>query len=139
MSGNDFTAADIATEPLMNGAQVATYATGVRTGGDADGELLGVLGVHFDWQPQAAAITQGVRLSDAERRTTRALLVDSTGRVIAASDGKGILADRIQLRSEGRDCGSYNDGARLIAFHKTPGYETYAGLGWYGVIVQTAA
>jgi hypothetical protein len=139
-SGNDFTAADITTEPLLNGAQVATYATGVRAGGDADGELIGVLGIHFDWQPQAAAITQGLRLSEAERRTTRALLVDSTGRVIAASDGKGILTDRVQLRADGRHCGNYTESnGRLIAFHKTPGYETYAGLGWYGVIVQAAA
>lgn len=138
-SGNDFTAADITTEPLLNGAQVATYATGVRAGGDADGELIGVLGIHFDWQPQAAAITQGLRLSEAERRTTRAMLVDSTGRVIAASDGKGILTDRIQLRADGRDCGNYTENnGRLIAFHRTPGYETYAGLGWYGVIVQSA-
>ncbi len=139
-SGNDFTAADIATESLLNGAQIATYATGVRAGGEAEGELLGVLGIHFDWQPQAAAITQGIRLSEAERRTTRALLVDSTGRVIAASDGKGILTDRVQLRSEGREYGSYSEAdGRLVAFHKTLGYETYAGLGWYGVILQKAA
>jgi hypothetical protein len=24
----------------------------------------------------------------------------------------------------------------LIGFHKTPGYETYEGLGWYGCVVQ---
>jgi len=24
----------------------------------------------------------------------------------------------------------------VTAFHRTPGYETYAGLGWWGVIVQ---
>jgi hypothetical protein len=26
----------------------------------------------------------------------------------------------------------------MIAFHATPGYETYRGLGWYGVIVCAA-
>jgi hypothetical protein len=26
----------------------------------------------------------------------------------------------------------------LVAFHATPGYETYKGLGWYGVIVRAA-
>jgi len=136
-SGDDFTAADIRSEPLLKGAQVATYATGVREGGDAGGRLLGVMGVHFDWQPQATAIMQGLRLSDAERENTRALLVDSAGRIIAASDGRGILTERIQLRSEGRVSGSYHDGdGRLVAFHCTPGYETYKGLGWYGVIVQ---
>jgi hypothetical protein len=24
----------------------------------------------------------------------------------------------------------------MVAFHATPGYETYRGLGWYGVIVS---
>lgn len=135
-SGDEFAVADITTEPLLKGAQVATYATGVRANGDAKGKLSGVLGVHFDWQPQAAAITRGVRLSDAERQTTRALLVDSSGRVIAASDGQGILTERISLRTGGQPFGHYQDGGKLVAFHRTPGYETYEGLGWYGVIVQ---
>ncbi|MEP1895661.1 MAG: hypothetical protein ABJQ98_04210 [Alloalcanivorax venustensis] len=30
--------------------------------------------------------------------------------------------------------GYYMDGDRLVAFALTPGYETYRGLGWYGVI-----
>ncbi len=135
-SGNDFAVDDVATEPLLGGAQVATYASGVRAGGRADGELIGILGVHFDWQPQAQAITSGVRLLESERQTTRALLVDASGRVIAASDGKGVLSEHIQLRTGGKASGHYSDGDRLIAFHKTPGYETYEGLGWYGVIVQ---
>jgi hypothetical protein len=28
------------------------------------------------------------------------------------------------------------DNSRMVGFSLTPGYETYAGLGWYGVIVQ---
>ncbi|WP_443750306.1 methyl-accepting chemotaxis protein [Asticcacaulis solisilvae] len=136
-TGDDFTAADIRAEPLLGGAHVATYATGVREAGDANGRLLGVLGVHFDWQPQAMAIMQGLRLSEAERGSTRALLADSTGRVIAASDGHGLLNERLQMRTDGRASGSYTDASgRLVAFHRTPGYETYQGLGWYGVIIQ---
>lgn len=135
-SGEEFAVADIATERHLAGAQVATYATAVRENGLADGKPIGVLGAHFDWQPQAAAITQGIRLSGEERKTTRALLVDSSGRVIAASDGQGILHDRVTLRTGGQPSGAYQDGGDLIAFHRTPGYETYAGLGWYGVIIQ---
>jgi hypothetical protein len=135
-SGNDFAVDDIAVEPLLGGAQVATYATGVRAGGRADGELLGVLGVHFDWQPQAQAITGGVRLLDGEKATTRVLLIDASGRVIAASDGKGLLHDRVRLSTGGQVSGHYGDSGKIVAFHRTPGYETYQGLGWYGVIVQ---
>jgi hypothetical protein len=136
-SGNDFAVADITTEPLLKGAQVATYATGVREGGDAGGKLLGVLGVHFDWQPQAMAVAQGVRLSDDERRRTRVLLVDAQGLVIAASDARGILSERLHLKHDGQPSGHYsNSQGEITAFHRTPGYETYAGLGWYGVMVQ---
>jgi hypothetical protein len=131
--------ADITTEPLLKGAQVATYATGVREGGVAEGRLLGILGVHFDWQPQAKAITEGVRLSDEERRRTRALLVDAKGLVIAASDGRGVLQERVQLKTDGRNHGHYLSAhGEMTAFHRTPGYETYQGLGWYGVIIQQA-
>lgn len=138
-SGNDFAVADITTEPLLNGAQIATYATGVRAGGEADGKLLGILGVHFDWQPQAQTIMTGIRLGDEERAKTRALLVDASGLVIAASDGKGILSERVQIKSDGRDSGHYRDpDGTITAFHTTPGYETYAGLGWRGVLVQKA-
>jgi len=136
-SGNDFAVADIETEPLLNGAQVASYAAGVRAGGRADGELLGVLGIHFDWQPQAETIVKGVRLADGERARTRVLLTDAQGLLIAASDGRGVLSERVALDTQGRASGHYIDRSeRLIAFHRTPGYETYEGLGWYGVIIQ---
>ncbi|MFN3808551.1 methyl-accepting chemotaxis protein [Asticcacaulis sp.] len=138
-SGNDFAVADITTEPLLKGAQVASYATGVRVGGQAEGELIGILGVHFDWQPQAETIVKGVRLSEAEKRRTRVLLTDAQGLIIAASDGRGTLSERVRLDTQGRASGHALDSSeRLVAFHRTPGYETYAGLGWYGVIIQEA-
>jgi hypothetical protein len=28
------------------------------------------------------------------------------------------------------------DGDAVVGFARTPGYETYEGLGWYGAIVQ---
>jgi hypothetical protein len=139
ISGDDFAVADIASEPLIGGAQVATYATGVREGGAADGRLLGILGVHFDWQPQARAIVEGVRLSNEERARTRVMLVDATGLVIAASDNSGLLSERVSIKTEGREQGHYvENSGTMTAFHVTPGYETYRGLGWKGVIVQKA-
>ena len=86
---------------------------------------------------QARAIVQGVRVGAADR--ARVLLVDSSFRVIASSDGQGILTERVPLNLEGRRCGFYQDRAgTLVAFHATPGYETYKGLGWYGVITGAA-
>jgi len=136
-SGDDYAVADIDACALLKGAQVATYVASVREGGDAHGKPIGVLAVHFDWEPQSRAIVQGVRLTPEEASRTRVMLVDAKRRIIAASDGRGILTSDFPLMAEGRPSGSYTDpSGRLVAFHVTPGYETYRGLGWYGVIEQ---
>jgi hypothetical protein len=137
--GDDYAVADINACALLGGAQVATYVASVREGGDARGKPIGVLAVHFDWEPQARAIVQGVRLTPEEAARTRVMLVDAQRRVIAASDGNGILSSAFALKADGRPSGSYIDSAgKLVAFHLTPGYETYRGLGWYGVIEQAS-
>ena len=133
-SGDDFVVADVAANPVLDGAASATYATAIRKGGAANGRPLGVLGIFFDWAPQAAAVVEGVALSDEERAQARALLLDAEGRVIAASDGAGILSEVFTLRTEGRPRGHYVEPERVVAFARTPGYETYKGLGWYGAI-----
>jgi hypothetical protein len=82
------------------------------------GEPTGVLAIHFDWQPQARAIVQGVRVSAADK--ARVLLVDSNFRVIAASDGEGLLTERVPLSLEGRRSDFYYDrDGSLVAFHAT--------------------
>lgn len=135
-TGDDFHAEDVAVEPLLGGAQVATYATVVREGGTTHGRPLGVLAAHFDWEPQARTIVESVRLGD-HQGAARVLLIDRTRRVIAASDGRGILTERLVFDPKGRASGfeTLPDGT-FVAFHATPGYETYAGLGWYGVILE---
>jgi Methyl-accepting chemotaxis protein (MCP) signalling domain len=137
-SGDDYTAADIRAEGRLGGAQVATYCASVRRDGEASGEPLGVLAIHFDWEPQARAIVQGVRVAPEDRARTRVLLVDAARRVIAASDGAGLLTERLRLDLAGPESGVVptKGGRGLVAYHRTPGYETYRGLGWYGVIVQ---
>jgi hypothetical protein len=52
-TGDDYAVADITACAALNGAPVATYAAAVREGGDANGRPIGVLGIHFDWSPQA--------------------------------------------------------------------------------------
>jgi len=133
-SGDDYFAGDIERQPLLGDAPVATYCASVREGGNANGKPLGVLAIHFDWETQARAIVQGVRVDDAKARV---LLVDSKFRVIASSDGQGLLSERVPLQQNGGRSGVYKDVSGLqVAFHLTPGYETYGGLGWFGVIVR---
>jgi len=136
-SGDDYVAGDIEYQPLLGNAQVATYCASVRADGKAHGKPVGVLAIHFDWEPQARAIVQGVRVGTADK--ARVLLVDSNFRVIAASDGQGLLSERVTLSLEGRCSGFYHDRSGvLVSFHATPGYETYKGLGWFGVILAAA-
>jgi hypothetical protein len=60
--------------------------------------------------------------------------------VIAASDSQGLLTERIQLSTKSGKSGFYHDhSGGLVAYHATPGYETYQGLGWFGVILGAAA
>jgi hypothetical protein len=137
-SGDDYVASDVECQPLLGNAQVATYCASVREGGKANGKPIGVLAIHFDWEPQARAIVQGVRVGANDK--ARVLLVDSNFRVIAASDDQGLLTERLQLAQQGGSTsGFYHDrSGGLVAYHATPGYETYKGLGWFGVI-QCAA
>jgi hypothetical protein len=137
-TGDDYVAGDVEQQPLLGNAQVSTYCASIRTEGRSNGKPLGVLAIHFDWQTQARAIVQGVRVGSEDN--ARALLVDSKFRVIAASDDVGILSERIPLSLDGRSAGFYTDrSGQQVAFHATPGYETYKGLGWYGVIVGQAS
>ena len=139
-SGNDFASTDIeALEPL-GGALVASYSTAIRRGGEAHGEPLGALVIFFDWHTQAQAVVCGVKFSDEERERGRALILDSNHRVIASSDGKGVLTEFMNLPALKEPTGQLRsrDGA-LLGYAKTPGYETYRGMGWSGVITLRPA
>jgi len=138
-SGDHYSAQDIEVAARLGAQQVATYSTAVRDGGRANGRVIGALGIFFDWGTQAAAVVNAVRLTEEEKKLTRCMLVDREGRVIASSDGKGILRDKFKIRksagSSKTDFYTTADGTS-VGFSETPGYETYPGLGWHGVIEQ---
>ncbi|MDI1363943.1 MAG: methyl-accepting chemotaxis protein [bacterium] len=136
-TGDDFIACDIERVRALNDAPVATYATAIREGGQSKGRVLGVMGVHFDWRPQAQAVVDGVRLTSEERSRSRVMLLDRKGRVLAASDGRGVLTETFPLNTAEGAMGSYADGDLTVGYALTPGYETYKGLGWYGCLTQT--
>jgi hypothetical protein len=138
-SGDDYTAGDISLCKPLDNAQVATYAASVRAGGESKGRPLGVLAVHFDWAPQARTIVKGARIDADEWAKTTVMIVDAKQRIIASSDDQHGLSDSIVLDAGGRRSGYYVAADQsTVAFHATPGYETYRGLGWYGVIKRKA-
>jgi transcription termination factor NusB len=136
-SGDQYIVDDIYNSSLHNGAPVAVYSTAVRRGGDLNGEALGVLGVFFDWGEQARCIVKDEpNLTANEWQRTRVLLLDGKQRIIASSDGVGLL-NFFRLDSQGRTKGYYREAdGSLVAFARTIGYQEYDGLGWYGVVVQ---
>lgn len=136
--GGEFAVADISRNRGLDNAVVATYATAIRAEGETNGAPIGALGIFFDWQAQGRNIVEGVRLSPEEKAKSRCLIIDSNHRIIADSNGSGELSEHFPLNTRGGERGYYVDNfGDAIGYALTPGYETYAGLGWYGVIVQT--
>ena len=137
--GNEFAVADVAPNEMLNNQPVATYATAIRAGGLENGKPMGVLGIFFDWAPQSGTVVSSVRLTEEEQLEgrTKCLIVDSQFRILAASDHRYLLMGRYPIKTDGQDSGFYQaDDGTVVAFALTPGYETYKGLGWYGLILQ---
>jgi hypothetical protein len=138
--GTEFSVSNIRACSAMDNRLVATYGAAIRAAGDVHGAPIGVIGVFFDWQTQSQAVVDAVRLSEDERSRTRCLLLDSKHQVIAASDRQGVLKEVFALNTTGKPTGNYVDSVgSLVGYALTPGYESYKGLGWYGVIRQTRA
>jgi hypothetical protein len=136
LSGDQYVVDDIYHCPLHHKQTVAVYAASVRSGGDLNGELLGVLGVYFDWQEQSRVIVKDEpNLSQEEWENARVMLLDGNHRIIAASDDKNLL-EPFTLKTDGKTKGYYIENDVLVTFAKTLGYQEYDGLGWFGVITK---
>lgn len=136
-SGDEYATANVGTVAGLNGAQTATYATAIREGGASNGKITGVLAVFFDWTKQASAVLDNVRLSNEERSRTRCMIVDANGRVIADSGQASRDAKHYELRKGSTNTGAYRTAqGSLVGYALTRGYESYQGMGWFGVIEQ---
>jgi hypothetical protein len=123
----------IESNSVLGNMAVITFAAPVR----AAGKTLGVLAAHFHWAAQAHKVVSGVRLDQDEEARTHCLLLDNAYRIIASSDQRGVLTHSLPLVTDGKKTGSYlNKDGRLIGFAQSPGFETFRGLGGYGVIIQ---
>lgn len=135
-SGADFIACDVRRCGFLEDAGVATYATAIRKGGANTGRVVGVLGIFFDWEKQSQAVVNSVRLTADERPRTRCMIIDARHRILASTQRDEVF-NTYRIETGGEKIGSYVDGGgNLVGFALTPGYETYKGLGWYGVIGQ---
>ncbi|UJW86777.1 cache domain-containing protein [Devosia sp. SL43] len=136
-SGDDYAVGEVMQSAHHGGREVLVYSTAVRSGGRADGAMLGTLGVYFDWQEQGHSIVETeAALPPKIAERTEVMLLDGNGRVIASTRPASLFST-FDLRHEDRQRGSYYDGSgNIVAFARTLGYQEYDGLGWYGVVTQ---
>lgn len=135
-NGDDYTVDEVKRCRVLQDRQVLTYAAAIRTDSSFDGPAIGVLAVHFDWEAQARSV---VAAGSAGRTSnaSRVLITDRNGLVLAASDDQNILGEVLPLSPKSADHGIMTDGkGKEYAFQRTHGFETYEGLGWFGVIDQ---
>jgi hypothetical protein len=71
--GDDYTVSDISKNRQLRDHYVASYAAAIREGGEAQGCVLRVLAVFYDWDTRDNAVWKGMRLSDSERSHARCL------------------------------------------------------------------
>lgn len=137
-SGDDYIVDTVKPSPLHDDQHALVYATGIRAGGKVDGELLGTLGVYFDWQNQGQAIVEKeANLPPQTAAKTKVMLLDGESRVIASTDPSMMFTHFMLAGQQGQASGSYYDnGGSIVAYAKTLGYEDYDGLGWHGVVIQ---
>ncbi|MFS2161695.1 methyl-accepting chemotaxis protein [Pseudomonas sp. Pseusp122] len=137
-SGDQYYAGQVAVEPLLNNAQTCAFSAGVRSSENRLSPVIGVIGIFFDWQNQAASVINGVRLTDEERSRSRVMMVDANHKIIASSDADSHLGESIQLQLKNGQQSGYStlQDNVIQGYSLTPGFETYKGMGWLGVIEQ---
>lgn len=141
-SGEEFGFQTAHRSDLIDRQPALVYSCGVRENGLANGKLIGVLGIIFNWEGLAQTIMKAVPLGAAEKANTRACIIDASGRVLADSFEKH-LVDTIDVsavpdvfaRSKGFFTTQYLGRECCIGFAKAPGFETYS-TGWYSVLIQ---
>jgi hypothetical protein len=141
-SGDEFGFQSAHRSKLVNDLPVLVYSCGVRAGGQANGALLGALGVVFNWEGLAQTILHQAPLPAEEREGTRCVIVDEEGFLLADSWGKQLqetldLPNRAEIFAEKKNfsIGSYNGKRCCIAHAQAPGFETYS-THWHSLLIQ---
>jgi len=130
------------TASLAEGKNILVYSCGVRARGDAKGQLIGVIGIIFNWEALGQTVVNGTLVSAAEKMHTRICIVDDRGLVLADSHDK-IIQETLQLPRQrelfglkkGYIVDKYQGDSVLVAHAFSPGFETYA-TGWHSLIIQ---
>jgi len=140
-SGDEFGFQSVHRSPLVNHQRSLVYSCGVRAKGESQGELLGVLGIVFNWDSLGQTILDRMPLSPNEKQRAIACFVDAEGNVLADFPA-GSLRDTFDsslfegLRQGQKGYGIHHFCGReyCAGFASSPGFETYA-TGWSSLVM----
>ncbi|MDD9952262.1 MAG: methyl-accepting chemotaxis protein [Zetaproteobacteria bacterium] len=141
-SGDDYGFETVHASSLVEEKRVLAYSCAVRVEGKADGKVIGVLGVLFNWDDLAQVIVHETPMPQEEKPFTRMVIMAKNGLVLADTHGRQ-LEDVLKVPRQLEDAakGFFESGAeeksgkKLVAFAKAPGYEGYS-TGWISLALQ---
>jgi hypothetical protein len=125
------------------------YSTALRANGDEQGEVIGAMGVLFDFQGESQIILNEYLPNDKNDETLEgwfSFFTNNDGRVICSSDENFIPSGNIaelprshrNLSKAGEDIvstGTVCGNRSLIVSHKSKGFDEYKGLEWTSHLV----
>lgn len=141
-SGEEFGFESVHRSPLCGKAPVLAYSCAVRANGDIHGEIIGVLGIFFNWEGLAGKIVNECPLTSSEKNITRVLICDDTGLVLA-DNRNAMLSDKLLFsgmdtvfakKKSFEQC-IVDSRSQIVAHALAPGFETYT-TGWHSLIIQ---
>lgn len=140
-SGTEFGFQSVHASELVDGQGILAYSCAVRDPQAPRNAPLGVLGILFKWQALGQTVVEQIPLSEAERRRTRACLVDERGRILADTrpGGSGVIdfPERcVMFRGKRGVLSTRVDGRPVRVCHAaSPGFETYR-TGWHALLLR---
>ena len=149
-SGNEFGFEGPLRSTLVNDKPALIYSCGVRSGGNINGKLIGVLAVVFNWENLGNTVLQTAEknLCLQTDNSIRAFLCNGDGKIVATKTEEkeetydSMVPVSLQvLRSSPENFHLYNEighNPMLIGIGVSRGYETYS-TGWTTVITETIA
>jgi Methyl-accepting chemotaxis protein (MCP) signalling domain len=128
--------------PLINDETTLIYSAAVRKGGKVDAPAIGALGVLFNWDKFAQSIVKNTPLAANERDTTRVLIADDQGRILADSFGRQLVEtipiswlECVESEAKGFKTESIDGKPHCIGYANAPGFENYT-TGWNSLVIQ---
>jgi len=142
-SGNDYGFQGVHRTPLSGNETALVYSCGVRRGGSSTSELVGVLGIVFNWNGLGKVVVTRAEemLSPETGRPLHARLMYGDGTIIASSDDGDLAMPQTVMEEVRR----FSRGVMLpdpiarreyvAGYASSKGFETYRS-GWYALIQE---